>query len=68
MADAGQGPSRFVRVAGCAGQVPLWQRADMGCSQEITGPALITETVATTWLAEGWSCRVDAVGNLLLQR
>jgi N-methylhydantoinase A len=65
---AGQESSRFVQVAGCAGQVPLWQRADMGCGQEITGPALITETVATTWLAEGWSCRVDAVGNLLLQR
>jgi N-methylhydantoinase A len=68
VADAGQCTSRFVQVAGCAGQVPLWQRADMGCGQEITGPALITETVATTWLAEDWSCRVDAVGNLLLQR
>ena len=68
VAAAGQGPSRFVRAAGCTGQVPLWQRADMGCGQEITGPALITETVATTWLADGWSCRVDAVGNLLLQR
>jgi N-methylhydantoinase A len=68
VADAGQGPSRFVQVTGCAGQVPLWQRADMGRGQEITGPALITETVATTWLADGWSCRVDAVGNLLLQR
>ena len=68
VADAGQCTSRFVQVAGCAGQVPLWQRADMGCGQEITGPALITETVATTWLSEGWSCRVDAVGNLLLQR
>jgi N-methylhydantoinase A len=66
--EAGQESSRFVQVAGYAGQVPLWQRADMGCGQEITGPALITETVATTWLADGWSCRVDAVGNLLLQR
>ena len=68
VASAGQGSPRFVRVAGCAGQVPLWQRVEMGCGQEITGPALITETVATTWLANGWSCRVDAVGNLLLQR
>jgi len=68
VADAGQDPSRFAQVAVCAGQVPLWQRADMGHGQEITGPALITETVATTWLADGWSCRVDTVGNLLLQR
>ena len=68
VAAAGQGPSHFVRVAGCAGQVPLWPRAAMGRGQEITGPALITETVATTWLADGWTCRVDGVGNLLLQR
>jgi len=68
VAAAGQGPSGFAQVVGCAGQVPLWQRAAMGCGQEITGPALITETVATTWLADGWTCRVDGVGNLLLQR
>jgi N-methylhydantoinase A len=65
---AGQGGSRVVRVAGCAGPVPLWQRAAMGGGQEIKGPAVITETVATTWLPDGWSCRVDAVGNLLLTR
>ncbi len=68
VADAGQGPSRAVRVAGCAGQVSLWERAEMGEGQEIKGPALIIETVATTWLPEGWSCRVDAVGNLLLEK
>ena len=34
----------------------------------ITGPAIVTETVATTWIAEGWRCEVDKVGNLLLSR
>jgi N-methylhydantoinase A len=68
VAGTGQGPSRTVRVAGCAGPVPLWQRAAMGDGLEIKGPALIAEPVATTWLPDGWSCRVDGVGNLLLAR
>jgi len=50
VAAAGQGPARTVRVAGCTGQVPLWERAEMGEGLEIKGPALIIETVATTWL------------------
>ncbi len=32
----------------------------------IKGPAIISEQIATTWLAAGWRCRVDEVGNLLL--
>jgi hypothetical protein len=28
----------------------------------------VTETMATTWLPHGWSCKVDPVGNLLLER
>ena len=32
------------------------------------GPAMITEEVATTWLAEGWSAQCDEVGNLILSR
>ena len=41
-------------------------RASLDSGQVINGPAIITETVATTWVAEGWQCEVDAVGNLLL--
>jgi N-methylhydantoinase A len=35
---------------------------------EIHGPALITETNATTWLAPGWRVIPDAFGNLLMQK
>jgi len=56
------------RVCGCGDAVPVWPRALLGAGAEFAGPALITETVATTWLPAGWRCRVDATGNLLLER
>jgi len=54
------------RVYGCAGEVPVWPRAMLGSGSAFAGPALITETVATTWLPAGWQCQVDNKGNLLL--
>jgi N-methylhydantoinase A len=56
------------RQAGYEDKVPVWQREQLFQGQSITGPALITETVATTWLPAGWNCQVDRVGNLQLQR
>jgi N-methylhydantoinase A len=56
------------RVSGCDDDVPVWPRALLGSGAVFAGPALITETVATTWLPAGWGCTVDAMGNLLLQR
>lgn len=44
----------------------VWRRETLAAGQVIDGPALITERVATTWLAPGWRCRVDDVGNLVL--
>jgi N-methylhydantoinase A len=55
-------------VAGCPGPVPVWDRAALGAGQVFNGPALISETVASTWLPKGWSCEVDGTGNLLLTR
>ncbi len=46
--------------------LPVYGRADL--SQVITGPALITETVSTTYLAAGWRCSPDAGGSLLLTK
>ena len=61
-------PAGKVRAAGVAGDVNHWQRHELGAGCRIEGPAIITESVATTWLAPGWRCEVDAVGNLLLER
>jgi len=59
---------RCVPVSGHAAPVPAWPREQLVHGQVVTGPALITETVATTWLPAGWTCSVDTLGNLLLVR
>ena len=53
-------------VAGVAGPVPQFWRRELAPGQGLRGPALISEEVATSWVAPGWSLQVDAVGNLLL--
>ena len=52
-------------IYGIAGKVPIYTRNNLMSDQPISGPALITERVATTWLAPGWQCRQDNSGNLL---
>jgi N-methylhydantoinase A len=67
--DAGaQAEPRHVTVAGYDAPVPVFARAALHAGELLDGPALITETVATTWLPAGWRCEVDAAGNLLLER
>jgi len=48
--------------------VPVIKREGLSIGQEISGPALITETSSTTWLSAGWRAVVDRLGNLILQR
>ncbi len=50
------------------GRVPVYARTELAADQQLAGPALITESVATLWLAKGWSLRVDRWGNLWLRR
>jgi N-methylhydantoinase A len=59
---------RCVSLSGYADQVPVWRREGLQAGQRLIGPALITETVATTYLSAGWVCRVDDAGNLRLER
>ena len=54
-------------IAGKEAPVPVINRAGLQVGQKITGPALITETSSTTWLAGGWRAEVDSIGNLKLQ-
>jgi N-methylhydantoinase A len=51
-----------VMLAGQANSIAVWPRTALRAGQEFTGPALVTETMATTWLPHGWSCKVDPVG------
>lgn len=53
-------------VHGIDTRVPVFERTDLAAGQRIAGPAIISESVATTWLVPGWNCEVDGYGNLLL--
>jgi N-methylhydantoinase A len=55
-----------VMLAGIDTKVPVYTRESL--SSGISGPALITETISTTYLAPGWLCQPDASGCLLLSK
>jgi N-methylhydantoinase A len=55
------------RVYGFKQPVPVYARDGLAVGQTLDGPALVTETTATTWIDTSWRARVDAWGNLLLE-
>ena len=61
---------RAVSLAGIGSPVSVYPRDSLGADEGtlIHGPALITETVSTTYVAPGWSCCVHASGSLLLTK
>jgi N-methylhydantoinase A len=61
-------PIRHVSMSDQAGPVAVFAREDLAAGMRIAGPALITETVSTTWLAPGWQAEVQFQGSLLLRR
>jgi N-methylhydantoinase A len=60
-------PREYVKTVD-AGAVPLYERAELSIDQEIVGPALVVETMASTFIDAGWRATVDRWGNLLLAR
>lgn len=66
----GMGP-RTQRAHGFADPVPVHRRSDLaGCraGQALPGPAVVADSVATTWVAPGWGAFLDQIGNLWLTR
>jgi N-methylhydantoinase A len=59
-------PSGRAALWGYAGPVEVYARDRLAAGQVLVGPVLVTETVATTYVAPGWRAAVDAVGNLVL--
>jgi len=53
---------------GAAGMAPLYNRDALGPSARVTGPAIITESTGTNVIEAGWEARVDALGNLIVER
>jgi len=60
-------PETHIKLYGIEQDVSIYARDKLTAGQIITGPVLITETVSTTYVATGWLCEVDAVGNLMLE-
>ena len=54
-------------VAGL-GTVPVWERAGLRSGRRLAGPAIVTEPLATAWVAPGWTARADQHGHLVLTR
>lgn len=61
-------PASDVKLFGINVPVAVYQRDKLKTGASITGPALITETVATTYISPGWTCRKDHNGTLLLEK
>ena len=56
------------KIAGSEEVMHVYHREDIALQQVLDGPALITETTATTFIDEAWQCSKDVYGNLLLSR
>ncbi|MEM1235338.1 MAG: hydantoinase B/oxoprolinase family protein [Pseudomonadota bacterium] len=48
--------------------VPLYDRDTLNSAARIEGPAIIKEATGTNMVEPGWSARVDAAGNLILEK
>jgi len=60
--------TEYIDVYGVASSVPVFKREQLTTSQLLQGPALITEKISTTWLAEGWQACLHESGSLVLTR
>jgi N-methylhydantoinase A len=55
-------------VADSERPVPVWQREDLECEAIYPGPLLIIDTVATSYVAMGWTASRHRSGCLILDR
>jgi N-methylhydantoinase A len=58
----------LVTLAGGPTTIPFYARASLPVGFTASGPCVIEETTATTFVPEGWNLRVDAQGNIDLRR
>jgi len=60
--------SATVWIDGAAHEVPVLARAQLRIGDVVSGPVLLCEDGATSWIEAGWSGQVVAGGLLVLQR
>ena len=66
--DLADAISSKATIYGMDQSVPVVHRAQLGSGSSVSGPALLVETNATTWLAPTWRATCDPYGNLMLER
>ncbi|WP_197472275.1 MULTISPECIES: hydantoinase/oxoprolinase family protein [unclassified Oleiphilus] len=49
-------------------EIAVIERDHIQLGDIVTGPAIITEKISTTWIPKAWQCELDRFGNLLLSR
>ena len=59
---------RQIYVSGESHNVPIWAREDLTQGSTITGPAVIEEMSATTFVPASWFAKLGRVGELSLRR
>lgn len=59
---------RHSRVYGHEAEAVVMTRAEMKVGQRVSGPAIITEYSATTFVEPCWAVEIDHLGNLLLEK
>ncbi|MEU9330142.1 hydantoinase B/oxoprolinase family protein [Streptomyces canus] len=57
-----------LHAAGAWRDVPLHRREDLPPGESVTGPAIITETSATTVVDDGWRAATTDDGHLVMER
>ena len=65
---SGTASLQHVRLHGVGEPVAVRERSSLAPGERFAGPALITETVATTYLAPGWTATVHESGSIVLSR
>ncbi|NIA01315.1 MAG: hydantoinase/oxoprolinase family protein [Planctomycetia bacterium] len=61
-------PLEHAVLAGVEQPVPVWKREELGDNQCYSGPLLIVDDVASSWVAPGWTVVRHNSGCLLLER
>jgi len=62
------GPLEQALLVGEPQPAPVWRREDLEVGQSFSGPLLVIDRVASTYVARGWRGSRHASGSLLLER
>ncbi len=56
------------RIAGLTEPVPVWRREQLEVGEQLEGPLVVLDDIATTYVAPGWRLLLDEWGHCRLRR